>query len=93
MPPRWRIYYSDHMVEGATREEWRAAPSDDVQVVVLLRNPIPELGELRWTGVTDRVLWTGDDVYDPFGWGEKLGRLVPDEVYWRVWEEAKSCPR
>ncbi|MCK9540344.1 hypothetical protein [Dokdonella sp.] len=93
MAPRWRIHYSGHVVEGVTADEWRAAPDDDVQVVVLLRDPVLEHGEMRWTGVTDRLLWTGDEVYDPFGWGEKRGSLIPDDDYWRCWEEAKACPR
>lgn len=91
--PKWRIHYSDHVVEGHTRGDWLTAPDDNVQVVVLLREPVLELGERRWIGVTDRLLWTGEDSYDPFGWGEKRGRLLPDEDYQRIWDEARTCPR
>lgn len=90
---RWRIHYADRVVEGESEREWREAPDEGVQVVVLLRDPVLELGEMRWTGVTDRLLWTGDEVYDPFGWGEKRGSLVADAEYERIWGEAKAWPR
>lgn len=90
MPDRapWAIHYSDRVVQGATREEWIAAPDDDVHVVVEFRTPSQDLGEWKWTGVTDRFLWTGEDSYDPFGWGVKYGRLISDEEYQRIADEA-----
>lgn len=81
----WSIYYSDgSVVIGETEDEWRAAPDHDVQVVVLHEPPVIR----RWTGVTDRQLWTGDDEYDPFGWGKKFGSWMMREEYDRIWEVA-----
>lgn len=81
----WRIYYADMVVEGATAEEWLAAPDDGVQVVVLF-----ESTDYRgWKGVSgDRQLWTGDDEFDPFGFGVKRGLLIPDDDYLAIWERA-----
>lgn len=81
----WRIYYSGSVVTGKTREDWAAAPADDVQVIVLYE-PTDYRG---WRGVNgDRQLWTGDDFFDPFGWGAKEGRLIPDADYFAIWEQA-----
>ena len=83
--PLWRIYYSEAVVAGSSRDDWLAAPSDDVQVVVLYE-PTDYRG---WRGVGgDRQLWTGDDQVDPFGWGPKLGRLISDADYFAIWERA-----
>jgi CxxC motif-containing protein (DUF1111 family) len=90
----WRIYYADgSVVEGTSAEEWRAAPVFGVQVVACMEaGPAP-----RWTwtdvygrnrAVRDRQLWTGEDDFDPFGWGVKHGQLIPDENYWRIWRRA-----
>lgn len=85
LPPdaggRWRIHYADgSMVCGDTPAEWMAAPSGGVQAVVLM---VP--GPLRWhidgRNVVDRQLWTGDDEYDPFGWGVKYGSLISASAY------------
>lgn len=81
----WRIYYSDHEVTGNTRADWLAAPSEDVQAVALYE-PTTYRG---WRGANgDRQLWTGDDVFDPFGYGPKLGRLIADADYFAIWERA-----
>lgn len=80
----WRIYYADHVVDGGTEDEWRAAPENGVQVVVRF----PRQGPRRWTGVEDRDLWTGTDEFDPFGWGVKTGLLLPDPEYLLIWERA-----
>lgn len=91
--PEWRIYYSDgSVVTGRRAKDWRRAPADGVQVVVLMEPPaIP-----RWTYeadgipvvVKDRQLWTGEDEYDPFGWGAKRGELIDDEDYFAIWNRA-----
>lgn len=81
----WRIYYSGSVVTGKTRDDWAAAPDTDVQVVVLYE-PTDYRG---WAGVGgDRQLWTGDDWFDPFGWGPKEGRLISDARYSAIWERA-----
>ncbi len=85
----FRIYYADGTVrEGLTKRDWTAAPDDGVQVVVRF----PKTQPLRWhcsTGpVRDRDLWTGDDEYDPFGWGPKRGSLIGDAAYRAIWEQA-----
>jgi hypothetical protein len=83
--PEWRIYYGDgSLVRGHSRDEWVAAPSDDVQVVAFMKTPTA----WRWTGVTDRELWTGDDVYDPFEWGEKRGAWMSRDQYFAIWDRA-----
>lgn len=89
----FRIYYSDSsVVYGETREEWSKAPDEGVQVVVQMTPPdVP-----HWTRevdgkpipVTDRMLWTGDDEYDPFGWGTKQGELIDTGLYFQIWEKA-----
>lgn len=89
----WRIYYSDHRVDGVTEEDWINAPDDDMQVIVLMTPPDTprwnyhdENGKIHV--VYDRELWTGDDYFDPFGWGEKAGRLISDEEYIEIWRRA-----
>ena len=57
-----------------------------MQVIALYEPPPPD--QRRWAGVTDRQLWTGEDSYDPFGWGAKKGKLISDEQYFRIWELA-----
>lgn len=74
------------MVHGASEEEWRRAPATGVQVVVEWR--IPAVHERPWAGVTDRLLWTGLDWYDPFGWGPKAGTLLSRADYDLIWERA-----
>jgi hypothetical protein len=38
-----------------------------------------------WAGVNDRQLWTGDDSYDPFGYGHpKRGKLIDRTDYERI---------
>lgn len=88
----WRIYYTDNVVSGETMSDWINAPADDVQVVV----SFPRTQSLRWSyqrgkesvPVSDRDLWTGEDVYDPFGWGEKFGREIAWDDYIAIWERA-----
>ena len=89
----WRIYYADHVVEGTTAEQWRAAPDDGVQVVVRFE-PV-DTPRWHWSGgpVRDRQLWTGADTYDPFGWGKKRGRLIEDAAYHEIWEKACGSRR
>ncbi len=89
---RWRIYYgAAAVVSGTTKRQWRAAPDDGVQVVVLMAPPA--VGNRRWHApgigsITDRQLWTGTGTYDPFGWGEKAGSWVPRREYDMIWERA-----
>jgi hypothetical protein len=85
--PEWRIYYADgSVVSGTTRAEWDAAPSGGVQVLVLMVEPLP--AERRWTGVDDRVLWTGDDVYQLEDWSPKFGAWMDRNDYDVIWERA-----
>lgn len=85
---RWRIYYADRVVDGRTKADWLKAPDKGVQVVVLFK----ALEQVRWhySGgvVTDRQVWTGEDDYDPFGWGAKRGSLITDDDYRAIWERA-----
>ncbi len=90
----WKIYYADgSVVSGFTQHEWPAAPDVGVQVVVLM-----EPGSSGWTYsqrglnivVTDRQLWTGQDEYDPFGWGVKYGAWLTDMDYFNLWNRACS---
>jgi hypothetical protein len=88
-PDEWRIYYADgSVVRGHTQEEWAAAPDSGVQVVVRMRTPDTVTWHCGNRAVTDRELWTGEDVLDPFGWGAKVGTLMDDEAYLAVWERA-----
>jgi hypothetical protein len=83
----WTIFYGNwETTNGITKEDWLAAPSAGVQVVVKWQKP--ELHERRWRGVDDRLLWTGEDVYDPFGWGPKVGELISDNEYQHIWNLA-----
>jgi hypothetical protein len=90
----FRIYYADGSVaEGSNRNNWRNASSTGVQVVIRW----PRENGTRWFytdangknhAISDRDMWTGEDVYDPFGWGIKLGSLLPDEQYQSIWNRA-----
>lgn len=84
----WAIYYaSGGRVIGRDAEAWRDAPADGVQVVVLYA-PYPD-GRRPWRGVSDRQLWTGEDWYDPFNFGDvKAGRLIDRATYDAIWERA-----
>ena len=83
----WAIYYADgSCVTGTTADDWRLAPDDGVQVVVLYE-PYPD-GRRPWRGVDDRQLWTGDDEYDPFGWEPKYGTLIDRSEYDTIWGRA-----
>jgi hypothetical protein len=83
--PEWRIYYGDgSVVRGHSRDEWVAAPSADVQVVVLMKVPIA----LHWTGVSDRELWTGDDEYTIENWPVKRGAWMSRAQYFAIWDRA-----
>lgn len=92
----FRIYYGDGSVyDGSSKEDWIAAPSENVQVVVLLvpwpEPPYPNAMETGWVGCArrDRQFYTGVDQFDPLGTGQpKRGKLLPDEQYWKMWEEA-----
>ena len=82
------IFYGDETTyRGSTRTHWRAAPSTDVQAVVLLQpypDYTPELPLRPWKGVSDRMIWTGDDTYNLNGWGQKLGKLIDLGLYERI---------
>lgn len=85
----FRIYYADgSMIEGHDAADWRAAPDDGVQAVA--RFPMQDGIGWSCNGVVvrDRDLWTGEDVYDPFGWGEKRGLLIGTDDYFAIWERA-----
>lgn len=83
----WTIYYGDGVVvHGQSNIDWQQAPNTGVQVVVCWR--IPPWTNRPWAGVIDRELWTGDDTYDPWGWGVKFGTWLPDEDYTAIWKRA-----
>lgn len=82
------IFYSDAVCHGLTAEDWRALSDHDVQVVVEWRPPVQARGELRYAGVHDRMLWSGEDTYDPFGWGVKFGRWMDYGAYMALFERA-----
>lgn len=89
----WRIYYGNgSIVGGETAAEWAAAPDAGVQVVVLMEPPgVPHWTYERGTRlVTDRQLWTGEDEYDPFGWGPKRGSWMAAGAYTGLWDRACS---
>lgn len=80
----WSIHYPNYMFTGETAADWRRAPDTQLQVV---RGPSDYEGGGGWIGVRhdDRSLWTGQDEYDPFGWGIKYGSAIDDDLYWRIW--------
>ncbi len=85
----FRVYYDDGTTaQGHHYKTWQAARVDGVQVVISW----PPKQRMRWKGpkgpVRDRDMWTGEDVYDPFGWGLKYGRLISDEKYKAIWNKA-----
>lgn len=89
----WRIYYDDgSVVEGNNAQEWGAAPSTGVQVVVALSPVSGSAWSYRKHGkneaVTDRKLWTGQDEYDPFHWGVKTGSWMNHKDYMDIWDRA-----
>ncbi len=88
----WRIYYAaGAVVSGKTKADWRAAPGEGVQVVVLMAPPAVDCRRWHCPGIgsiTDRQLWTGTDTYDPFGWGAKTGASMPRADYDMIWERA-----
>lgn len=89
----WRIYYSDHHVDGETADDWQRAPDQDVQVVVLFEPTEHPRWHNRKGPITDRQLWTGDDEFDPFGWGVKYGEWMDWERYQDLWEAACADAR
>lgn len=94
------IFYVDEVVSVFDEAAWKGAPDEGVQVVVRMRPDLVgvsleklPLQARRWYGNKgDRELWTGEDVYDPFGWGEKFGSLISDNLYFSIWEEALTWP-
>ena len=85
----FRVYYADgSVVEGSTADHWQAAPNAGVQVIARFPRDL----SVRWFGVDDRDLWTGEDNYDPFGWGVKTGTLLSDAEYFAIWERACGDP-
>ena len=83
----FRVWYADgSLYRGYTRRNWRAMPDDGVQVVTL-QAPYPD-GRRPWVGVEDRQIWTGDETYNLYGWGEKRGSLIADEDYAALWWQA-----
>jgi len=82
----WSVWYSFGRFDGVGASAWRAAPTVGVQVVVEWREPVG--GERKFANVTDRIIWTGTDEYNPFGYGMKYGAWMTDEDYQDVWEVA-----
>lgn len=88
----WTIYYGDgETVSGEGAAAWASAPSENVQVVVLWEPP--HWSERPWAGVDDRKIWTGEDVYDPFGWGPKHGKQIDDAEYAMIAHRAFYDPK
>jgi hypothetical protein len=93
---RWRIYYSASTFDGETQQDWEAAPSTDVQVIVVFepRPEPPNLPDRFTTGFVfthrqDVTFYTGIDDYDPLNYGSfKSGSLLSDTDYLSVWEQA-----
>ena len=83
-----RIYYEHTHVDVDTKDAWTAAPDEGVQVVVELCADAPVRWDCDGKVVRDRKLWTGDDEYDPWGWGVKYGKLISDEEYFEIWRRA-----
>lgn len=87
----WRIYYADgSVVRGSSAADWLSAPDTGVQVVVLMESPAMPRWTCEGVVVRDRQLWTGEDEYDPFGWGAKRGSWLPDDEYHEIWRRACS---
>lgn len=83
----WRLYYGDgSVIRGRTAAEWASAPARDVQVLVVMQ--CPALHRRRWSGVSDRLLWTGDDEYSLNGWAVKYGAWMTRAAYDAIWERA-----
>lgn len=86
----WRVYYANGLVvSGKDQADWLAAPNKGVQVIVLMESPAQSYR--RWFcykigSIEDRQLWTGEDKYDPFGWGVKFGSWMPRADYDVIWE-------
>ena len=92
-----RIYYADGTVSICrSRADWQRSPDDSVQVVVEMvpaKEGDPAGG---WTyevdghpvSVDDRRLWTGQDRYNPLGWGVKTGSLMETDAYFGIWRRA-----
>lgn len=84
----WEIWYENETkVTGETEAEWNAAVSTGVQVVVV-QEPYAAPHLSPWTGIWDRKLWTGQDEYSINGWSIKLGSLVSNELYQKIWRIA-----
>ncbi len=83
---KWSISYPDRVVHGRTAGGYRRAPKYRVQVIC---GPGGHPDGGGWIGVgPDRSLWTGEETYDPFGFGIKYGSAIDDDLYWRIWCEA-----
>ena len=86
------IYYGDGTTRSGTKKaDWVKAPNTNVQVVVEWRTP--SVTERPWTLVLDRYIWTGDETYDPFGYGAKSGALIFDQQYTAIWQSAFWEPK
>lgn len=92
----FKIYYSDTEYFGNGQQDWEAAPSTDVQVIVVFepRPEPPNLPDRFTTGFVfthrqDVTFYTGVDDYDPLNYGSfKSGSLLSDSEYLSVWELA-----
>ena len=90
--PDYSIYYGDgSVVTVSNRNQWRAAPSTDVQAVtewtpppVTERKWAAELAPGVWKSVEDRRVWTGDSTYNPAGWGQKTGTTIDPVLYKQI---------
>lgn len=83
-PERVAVFYRDGVRFCRTPLGWERLPDHGVQVVAAWPRTQPR----RWTNVEDRDIWTGEDEYDPFGWGVKYGSLIDADEYERIWREA-----
>ena len=90
----WRVYRSPtDVLRGSGPDDWPAG-IDGVQVVVLMEPPERAGWTYKRDGQTcvvrDRQLWTGEDEYDPFGWGTIYGSWLSDAAYLETWNRACS---
>lgn len=81
---RFAIVYPARVIEGEVQADWDAAPDDGVQGVVRFDGHGNSTARPDGSRVDDRSIWTGDENYDPFGWGPKRGAWVDDDEYWRL---------
>ncbi len=89
----FRIYYGNgSVISSNNKADWLNSPNNNVQVVVDLSYKGPTgwhyIPDNKPISVHDRKLWTGQDEYDPFGWGVKYSKLIETKTYFEIWNRA-----